>query len=97
MNIVKVEPKQNYQLLVHAENGLTGVFDVSPYLEAEAFLALREPKTIRRKITHRGLLPTTPLAAEVTAVGPVNVNLITPTVGRLRARPRRVFPFRLTR
>ena len=42
MNIVKVKPKENYQLLVHAENGLTGVFDVSSYLASEAFLPLRE-------------------------------------------------------
>lgn len=44
MNIVKVEPKEHYQLLVHAENGLTGVFDVSPYLAAEVFLSLREKR-----------------------------------------------------
>ena len=34
--------KENYQLLMHAENGLSGVFDVSLYLESEAFLPLRK-------------------------------------------------------
>ena len=53
MNIVKVEPKENYQLLVHAENGLSGVFDVSPYLEAEAFLPLREKENFS-KVTSGG-------------------------------------------
>ena len=53
MNIVKVEPKENYQLLVHAENGLTGMFDVSPYLEAEAFLPLREKENFS-KVTSGG-------------------------------------------
>ena len=42
MNIAKVEPRDNHQLLVQAENGLTGVFDVSPYLESEVFAPLKE-------------------------------------------------------
>ena len=53
MNIVKVEPKEHYQLLVHAENGLSGVFDVSPYLAAEAFLPLREKENFS-KVTSGG-------------------------------------------
>ena len=53
MNIVKVEPKENYQLLVHAKNGLTGVFDVSSYLEAEAFVPLRGKESFS-KVTSGG-------------------------------------------
>ena len=46
MNITKVEAKENYQLLVHAEEGLVGLFDVSPYLESEAFEDLKKRGTI---------------------------------------------------
>ena len=41
MNIVNVEPIDNYQLLIKAENGVTGVFDVSPYLNSEVFEPLK--------------------------------------------------------
>ena len=53
MNIVKVAPKEHYQLLVRAENGLTGVFDVSAYLAAKAFLPLREKENFS-KVTSGG-------------------------------------------
>ena len=53
MNIVKVAPKDHYRLFIQAENGLTGVFDVSPYLESEAFEPLKEKENFM-KITNGG-------------------------------------------
>ena len=53
MNIIKVEPKDNYQLFIQTEDGLTGMFDVSPYLKSEAFASLREKENFI-KITNGG-------------------------------------------
>jgi hypothetical protein len=41
MIIAEVFPKDDYTLFVRAENGETGWFDVKPYLDAEAFSALK--------------------------------------------------------
>jgi hypothetical protein len=41
MNIAEVVPQDNYTLFVRAENGEAGWFDVKPYLDAEAFAALK--------------------------------------------------------
>jgi hypothetical protein len=42
MNIVEVIPKDDYTLYIKAENGKTGLFDVKPYLDSEAFLPLKD-------------------------------------------------------
>lgn len=42
MNIVEVIPKDDYTLYIKAENGKTGLFDVKPYLNSEAFIPLKD-------------------------------------------------------
>jgi len=42
MNITQVTPLQDFTLRIESEDGLSGVFDVRPYLELEAFLPLHE-------------------------------------------------------
>jgi hypothetical protein len=41
MRITEVHPQQNWVLSIIAEDGRVGRFDVSPYLEFEAFEELR--------------------------------------------------------
>lgn len=43
MRIKEVCPQPNWVLSIVAEDGRVGSFDVSPYLEYEAFEALRDP------------------------------------------------------
>lgn len=42
MNISEVIPKDNYTLYIRTEDGRTGLFDVKPYLESEAFSPLKD-------------------------------------------------------
>ena len=42
MKIIKLHPQPNWVLSVVADDGRVGIFDVSPYLEYEAFEALRD-------------------------------------------------------
>ncbi|NKB23048.1 MAG: DUF2442 domain-containing protein [Kiritimatiellae bacterium] len=42
MRIVEVIPKSDYTLQVIADDGRTGIFDVRPYREFEAFAELKE-------------------------------------------------------
>jgi len=42
MNIAEIIPKDNYILYIEAEDGESGLFDVKPYLESEAFAALKD-------------------------------------------------------
>ena len=42
MRMVEVSPKPNWILSIVAEDGRIGYFDVSPYLEYEAFEPLRD-------------------------------------------------------
>ncbi len=42
MNIVEITVKDNYLLHIKLEDGREGIFDVSPYLDAEAFTPLKE-------------------------------------------------------
>lgn len=44
MRIAEIVPMDNHVLFVKTEEGDSGLFDVKPYLQAEAFDALREPK-----------------------------------------------------
>lgn len=43
MRIKEVYPQANWVLSVVADDGRVGTFDVSPYLEYEAFADLRKP------------------------------------------------------
>ncbi len=40
MNIAEIIPKENYMLYVKDENGKSGLFDVKPYFDLEAFKPL---------------------------------------------------------
>jgi hypothetical protein len=42
MIISKIQPESNWMLSVSSEDGRTGIFDLTPYLEYEAFEALRD-------------------------------------------------------
>ncbi len=42
MRIADVKPKSDFTLQVVAEDGRRGIFDVSPYLELEAFTELKK-------------------------------------------------------
>ena len=48
MRIVEVKPDKNYTLEIITENGITGIFDVSPYLGLEAFIELRNQDVFRK-------------------------------------------------
>lgn len=48
MNILEIIPKDDYKLYVKAENGEVGLFDVKPYLEAEAFWPLKEKNEVEQ-------------------------------------------------
>ncbi|HWR20615.1 MAG TPA: DUF2442 domain-containing protein [Verrucomicrobiae bacterium] len=42
MNIAEIVPKENHLLYIKADDGQTGLFDVTPYLESEAFAPLKD-------------------------------------------------------
>jgi hypothetical protein len=42
MRIAELSPQPNWVLYIVADDGRKGIFDVSPYLEYEAFEALRD-------------------------------------------------------
>lgn len=42
MNIVEIIPKENYILYIKTDDGQTGLFDVAPYLDSEAFAPLKD-------------------------------------------------------
>ena len=48
MMISSITPRSNYVLEIRAEDGRTGFFDVSPYLESEVFSDLREEQEFGR-------------------------------------------------
>ncbi len=48
MNIATVIPQENYFLYIETEDGKTGYFDVTPYLDAEAFAPLRDKGEFER-------------------------------------------------
>ena len=41
MKIAEVKPNLDYTLTIVSDDGRTGIFDVSPYLELEAFTDLK--------------------------------------------------------
>ena len=48
MNIVEVIPKENHMLYIQADDGQAGLFDVTPYLESEAFAPLKDRSEFER-------------------------------------------------
>ena len=44
MRITEIVPLDNHVLFVQTQEGASGLFDLKPYLQAEAFHALREPE-----------------------------------------------------
>jgi hypothetical protein len=48
MNIAEIIPKDNYMLYIKAEDGITGIFDVKPYLDSEVFAPLKEEGEFKR-------------------------------------------------
>lgn len=48
MRIAELYPQPNWILLIVADDGRVGLFDVSPYLKYEAFEALRDPREFMR-------------------------------------------------
>lgn len=52
MNIAEVIPKEDHLLYVKADDGQAGLFDVTPFLESEAFAPLKNRKEFER--VHNG-------------------------------------------
>jgi len=50
MKITKVTSNSNYTLQIHAEDGRTGTFDVTPYFEYDAFVVLKNQQEFMRVI-----------------------------------------------
>ena len=48
MRLAKVLPKEDYTLYVVSEDGQQGLFDVTPFLDGEAFLPLKDRKEFER-------------------------------------------------
>lgn len=48
MNIAEIIPKENHLLYVRADDGRSGLFDVSPYLQSEAFAPLKKHEEFLR-------------------------------------------------
>ncbi len=48
MRIAKIIPNQDYTLQIITEDGKTGIFDVSPYLELEAFTELKKQDAFQK-------------------------------------------------
>jgi hypothetical protein len=48
MNIADIVPKENHLLYIKADDGQTGLFDVTPYLESEAFAPLKDRSAFER-------------------------------------------------
>jgi len=42
MIITQIEPQANYTLRISTKDGRIGLFDVSPYLNSEAFVELKD-------------------------------------------------------
>lgn len=52
MRIVELHPQPNWILSIVADDGRVGHFDVSPYLNYEAFEALRDPREFAKVVNH---------------------------------------------
>lgn len=51
MKIIDVKASQNYILEIYTEDGVYGNFDVTPYLDLEAFTDLKEAENFKKVIT----------------------------------------------
>lgn len=48
MRIANVKPNKDYTLQIVCEDGNTGIFDVTPYLELEAFTELKHQDAFQK-------------------------------------------------
>lgn len=48
MTIAEIFPKEDYTLYIRTDEGKTGLFDVKPYLESEAFAPLKDKREFMR-------------------------------------------------
>ena len=48
MMIREITPQSNFVLHIIGENGESGLFDITPYLESEAFRPLKNPEEFRK-------------------------------------------------
>lgn len=48
MRVAEVTPRENFVLYIIAENGEAGEFDVSPYMNAEAFEPLKNEEEFKK-------------------------------------------------
>lgn len=48
MKLAEVLPQEDFVLYVVSEDGKKGLFDVAPYLDAEAFLPLKDGREFER-------------------------------------------------
>ena len=48
MRIAEVKPTQDYTLQITSDDGLVGTFNVSPYLELEAFSELKDKASFNK-------------------------------------------------
>ncbi|HEY4731878.1 MAG TPA: DUF2442 domain-containing protein [Gammaproteobacteria bacterium] len=48
MRIAEIFPTEDYTLYIKADDGKTGLFDVKPYLESEAFAPLKDNREFVR-------------------------------------------------
>ena len=46
--VISVEPLEDYKLRVTLSDGRKGIFDVSPYLNMDVFIELKDPRYFRR-------------------------------------------------
>lgn len=47
MNIAEILPIDNYMLYIKSDDGQTGLFDMKPYLDSEAFMPLKDTSEFR--------------------------------------------------
>lgn len=66
MRIAEIHPHKNWTLTIVSEDGRVGVFDVSPYLEYEAFQSLKNPVEFS-KVTNGGYFVEWECGADVSA------------------------------
>lgn len=48
MNIAEVVPINHYMLYIKSDDGQTGLFDMKPYLDSEAFTPLKDISEFKR-------------------------------------------------
>ena len=66
MKLIEVHPQSNWTLSIVADDSSSGVFDVRPYLNDEAFEALRDPKEFA-KVTNGGYFVEWACSADLSA------------------------------